>query len=227
MLAGGLLYAQPSGRDVASRVDPIREKMLRAHGGGKNLNRLSTFEYSVLETNYISAPPATSRTNYFLDLKKRQLTATSTTEGITIVKTINGSDAWQEIDGIRMTLPEEEREKLERAYFLNFLTLLRNDDSVFEFKRNCQYKGSTANVLLVSNPLNPAQQASLFVSDQTGRVLALSWHEARELNQMLHYTDFLEYQPIGQGIIFPVKYQVYTNGDVTAEGRVVDIKVRK
>lgn len=226
MMPGGLLYAQPSDRD-AVRVESIREKMLRAHGGERKINRLSNLQYSILETNYVSVPPASSRVTYHLDFKQKQLTATSTTEGITIVKTINGSGAWQIIDGTRTPLPEEEKEQLERVYFLNFFTFLQNKNPNFEFKRSCQYKGNTANVLLVSNPLNPSQQGSLFVSDQTGKVLALSWHQKHEPNHMIHYTDFLEYQPIGQGLIFPVEYQVFTNGEVTAEGRIVDVKVRK
>ncbi|MBD1396712.1 hypothetical protein H9Q13_05995 [Pontibacter sp. JH31] len=225
LLAGGFLYAQPSGREKA-RSESIREEMLKAHGGERSLSRLGTLEYSVLETDYTNVPPATTRTNYYLDIKNRQLTATTSSEGISIVKTLSGSGAWQVIDGVRTPLPEDEKEQLERNYFLNFLMLLQNGNSMFEFKRNCQYKNSTANELLVSNPFNPTQKARLFLSEQTGRVLALAWHEAHEPNPMLQYTDFKEYNPIGKGLILPMEYQVYTNGEVSAEGRIVDVKVR-
>jgi hypothetical protein len=225
LLAGLLLYAHPAQRGFP-QSESIREKMLRAHGGGKQISRVNSLEYSVLETKYGSAPPASSRINYYIDLKARQITATSSKEGSTIVKTVNDTGSWQEIDGIRTPLPEEEQQQLERIYFLNLLVLLQNSNLKFEFIHGCQYKGNTANVVLVSNPMNASQQVTLFVSDQTGKVLASTWHEGDQENTMLQYTDLLEYQSIGNGLIYPLEYQVHTNGEVSIEGRMVNIKVK-
>lgn len=219
-----VLHAQSD--DSLKKGRSIRESMLRAFGGEKNINRINTIEYTILDISYRDDSTITTRTTYRLDLQRKHIMATSQQNSVAVVKAIDDSGAWKQINGEKEPLTAEEKEELERRLFLNFLSMLQNEDLLYEHVLDCHYKGHTADVVRVSNPNNPSENISLFVSTTDGTVLSSTQQETGMIPQTVYYADELEYKPVGKGIIFPHAYQLFVDGEMAAEGRIVDVKVK-
>ncbi|MHC2992587.1 hypothetical protein OB13_13705, partial [Pontibacter sp. HJ8] len=213
-----VLTAQSDGS--LSKGQSVRESMVKAFGGEKNVNKIRLIEYTALDISYHSDSSITTSTRYRLDLQRRFITATTRENGVTVVKAIDESGAWKRTNGEKEPLLPEEEEKLKHILFLNFLSILQNKDLQYEYVLVCQYKGHTADVVRITNPTQPSEQINLFVSKADGTILASSRQDPDKANQPISYADELEYKEIGRGIVFPHAYQVFVNGEMASEGRI-------
>ena len=226
ILSYTLLFAQADS-EALRKGSMIRQSMLKAFGGERNINKVKAVEYTAIGTSYQGDSSVSTRTTYRLDLKRRYISATSHNGSSTHVKAIDGNGAWQEAGGTREPLSPEEKAQLERIFFLNFLAMLQNQDLRFEFVLTCQYKGHPADIVRVSNPENPSQSVSLVVSKDNGTVLASTQWNPEKPDQSIYYADELEYERLHQGVVFPLAYQLFVDGDLASEGRIVDIRIVK
>lgn len=224
ILGYAVLTAQSDGS--FTKGQSIRESMVKAFGGEKNVNKIRLIEYTALDISYHSDSSISTSTTYRLDLQRKHITATTHKNGVAVVKALDESGAWKRMNGTKEPLPPEEEEKLRRILLLNFLSMLQNKDLQYEYVLACHYRGHTADVVRITDPIKPSEHINIFVSRADGTILASSWQDLQKASQPISYADELEYKRIGQGIVFPHAYQVFVNGEMASEGRIIDIKVK-
>ncbi|WP_018479387.1 hypothetical protein [Pontibacter roseus] len=223
LLFHAVLYAQHT--EAEDKGETIRKKMALAFGGEKNINKLRLLDYTVIDHTFVRGSSYPTRTHYRLDLQKRHIIETTHHEGGTSIRAIDDSGAWKEVDGAREPLAVEEKVQLEHVLFYNFLAMLQNRDLKFRHLLTCHYKGEEAEIVQVTNP-HTLQDIHLIISKSTFTVLASSQQQSGSKQETMSYRDEKEYRRVGRGLIFPLAYHLYVDGELASEGRVVDMKLR-
>ena len=206
------------------RVMKVKQAMLHALGGEKAINGIKHFNYAIIRTAY-GTDTTTTRTDYTLDLVRQHVQEKQVFASDTIIKKIDDNGAWLVKNGYKTPLPEKDVARLQRILLTNFIPMLRNKALVYEYKQRSTYKGRQVDIIKVYTPQKQSLILDLFVDVENGQILTSSRPD--ENGKYGYYADELEYRPIGEGVVFPLVYQIWIDEKKTAEGRFVDVVIKK
>lgn len=215
-------YGQETATDTKARQ--VKASILQAFGGKKALLKPVHFSYTISRTAY-GIDTTFTRTHIALDLNSKFVTETRYTPTDTVIKEIGANGSWVTKSGIRKPLPTEDEQRLQQFFYTNFIPMLRNEALVYTYKMRTIYKGRQADVVQVYTPQKKALIMDLFVDAVNGRIITSS-RPGEKTGTYNYYADELDYQPIGEGIIFPLTYQVWTQGKLTVTGRFEDVLIK-
>ncbi|MBW7466463.1 hypothetical protein ABID22_000663 [Pontibacter aydingkolensis] len=201
----------------------VKAAMLKAMGGEETIKGVDYFNYSINRTAY-NTDTTVTRTYFVLDLNNRFITETSYTPTDTIIKEIGAGSSWLTKAGVKMPLPIEDKQRLQRTFYTNFLPMLQNDTLVYKYKMRTKYKGRQVDVLQVYMPDKQTLIMDMFVDTKNGSILTSSRPDDKT-GKYTYYADELDYQPIGKGVIFPLVYQIWVNESMVTEGKFENVVV--
>ncbi|MBC5993649.1 hypothetical protein [Pontibacter cellulosilyticus] len=199
--------------------------MIKASGGEKALNAINLFSYSILKTSY-GTDTITTRTDYILDLSRQYVEEKQFTDIDSTIRWTDATGAWIILNGNKSKLPEDEIKRLQRILLTNFISMLKNDALEYVYKESTSYKGKTVDIIKVYTPSRQNLVLDLFIDSENGQILTSSKPDP-ETGKYSYYADELDYQHIGEGVKFPLVYQVWIGGKIVTEGRFMDVVVRK
>lgn len=194
--------------------------MVQALGGQSAIDSIKSFTYTLTQSTLTG--PSSSK-NYHLNLQ-HQYISVSSNSGAELVS-IGPDGAWKTVNGKRQALLPEEQATLRRPFFFNFIPMLQNKQLLFSYLRSDMYGNRRVDIVRVSDPDNNALILDLFIDRENGQVVTSS--KPNPDGTYPYFADELEYEPIGEGIIFPLVYRVLVDGKVTSQGRFENIRLEK
>lgn len=222
LLTSALAHAQAQTNDP--RVMKAKQAMVNALGGEEAINGIRHFSYAIIRSSY-GTDTIQTRTDYTLDLVRQHVQEKQVLASDTITKKIDDTGAWLIKNGNKTALPEEDVARLQRTLLTNFIPMLRNKALVYEYKQRSTYKGRQVDIIKVYTPQKQSLILDLFVDVENGQILTSSRPDKN--GKYGYYADELEYRSIGEGVVFPLVYQIWVDEKKTAEGRFVDVVVKK
>ena len=217
-----LAFAQIMDSDKKARA--AKAVMVKAMGGKKAVRSVNHFSYSIIRTSY-GTDTTTTRTDYTLDLRRQYIKEEQYAKGTTVTKWIGEDGAWATENGSKTSLPETEKQRLQRTFLTNFIPMLQNEELVYEHRSETLYKGRPADVVRVYAPQKRELIFDLFIDSKSGKILTSSRPDA-ETGEYSYFADELDHQPIGKGVVFPLVYQIWRGGKLVTEGKFVDVEVK-
>ncbi|MEJ8756281.1 hypothetical protein WG947_04690 [Pontibacter sp. H259] len=222
LLACTVVQAQTINTEHKARK--AKAAMLKAFGGETALKAISHFDYTIIRTDY-SGDTTFTRTNYTLDLNHKYVRETRFTATDTVTSWISAEGAWLLQNGKQTELPQQDKERLQRVFLTNFIPMLRDNSLTYLFKERTKYKSRTADIIQVYTYGANMHVMDLFVDTRNGRILTSSRPDAKT-GIYTYFADELDYQPIGEGIVFPLVYQIWVNGKLLTVGKFENVQIK-
>ncbi|MEJ8803070.1 hypothetical protein [Pontibacter sp. H249] len=225
LLNSFVAHAQHSYSVSDKKAANVKAAMVKAMGGKKALKAINYFSYTILRTSY-GTDTTTTRSSYTLNLRKQYIQEKQYVNGGAVTKWIGEDGAWAVENGIKTSLPQTEKQRLQRTFYTNFVPMLQNKELVYEHKYETVYKGRPVDIIRVYAPQKKDLIMDLFVDSDNGKILTSSKPDIKT-GEYLYFADELDYQAVGKGVIFPLIYQVWVKGKLVSEGKFVDIEVKQ
>jgi hypothetical protein len=198
LLTLALALASAQGDSAAERGAKVRDRAVVALGGREALARIGRFAYTLERTNHVTG--TRSSRDYEVDFRKRRVRQIERTGSKTVVKT------------------DRDDERLGDALYYNFVNLLLDPSLAYAYVEASEYRGDPVDVVRVTDPGGKLEPLDLFVSRETGLIVTSTSPDRTR------FADESEYVEIGGGARFPLRYQVFEDGKLVAEGYFKNLK---
>lgn len=213
LFAGNGSAAQP-GQEV--RTERIRARMEKAFGGKAKLSQLEYITYTIARRSYANLDTIHTTQLWYMHLKKPSLIKL----GISGTDTVSSKCQTAENRGSSPACAA-----LLRARFYNFLYLLTSPTVQFSWLKKTTYKGMKVDIIRVSEKSAPELRLDIFVKGN-GEIATTSTISATT-GKYERFADEFEYVELEGGIRFPLRYEVFADGKIIAEGWFSNISINQ
>jgi hypothetical protein len=198
---------------IANAQNGWQKKIKLAWGKEKDWQTVKTLSYHLQrwdgEGNFLS------EADFVLDFIHQSVKEIKVVKGDTIINFWQNQQSFQQIRGLKNSLPMEDAQRLSAVLYYNFFNFFIRKNIAFEFLRSTEYQGIKANLIRIKDVEKKQSDLDIWVDAKNHLILTSStWEEGK----YSYFADESDYQKIYKTLKFPLVFEIIENGKKIRKG---------